>query len=260
MGIANPCSVPPSARPIAPCSTVNGFSVVQRRLMGLERLLASDLAWVQVLESTALSYEPRTDIIIEGDEPGPLYVQTGGWAYRYRLIEDGRRQILDFVLPGDWYDLTASPDQPYTASVGTLTSCRAAATPPGFKRSCADAHPNLLASIDVMRGEAVRRLEESVTMLGRLTAAEAMLMFVSRMFDRLEAVDLVEGNTAAFPLTQETIGDHLGLSTVHVNRTLRHLREEWGIRIADGYLTIARPDAIHAALHSTESAAARPAC
>lgn len=260
MGIANPCSVPPSERPIAPCATVNGFSVVQRRLTGLERLRDADLAWVQALESLALSYDPRTDIVVEGEPPGPLYIQADGWAYRYRLIEDGRRQILDFVLPGDWYDLTASPEQPYSASVGTLTPCRAAATPPGFKQNCAHAYPNLLDSLEAMRGEAVRRLEESVTMLGRLTAAEAMLMFVLRTFDRLGAVGLVDGNTAEFPLTQEMLGDHLGLSTVHVNRTLKVLKEEWGIRIADGRLTIPDPEAVRAAVRNTDSGADRLTC
>jgi CRP-like cAMP-binding protein len=260
MDIANPYAVPAGEPPAAPCAAVNGFSVVQRRLMGLERLAAADLAWVQALESLALSYEPRTDVIVEGEEPGPLYMQAEGWAYRYRLIEDGRRQILDFVLPGDWYDLTASPDQPYTASVGTLTACKAAATPPGFKQSCARTYPNLLDSIEVMRGEAVRRLEQSVTMLGRLTAAEAMLMFLSRTFDRLEAVGLVEGDAAELPLTQEMIGDHLGLSTVHVNRTLKVLKEEWGIRIADGVLAIPDPDAVRAEVCTTDAPAGRLAC
>jgi len=260
MGIAKLYSVPNVVPLVGRCPTVNGFSAAQRRLIALERLHAGELRWVQDLENTALVHEARTDIVVEGDEPGPLHIQLDGWACRYRLLEDGRRQIYDFVLPGDWYDLTASPDQPNTASVGALTACRVAATPDGFRRSCAEALPNLHDAIEAMRGEAVRRLEESVTMLGRMTAAEAMLMFLSRIFDRLDAVGLVDDDTAAFPLTQETMGDHLGLSTVHVNRTARVLKEDWGIRIADGWLTIPDPDEVRAAVYDTDPVAERLAC
>jgi len=257
MGTANSYSNPPAERPVGASPAINGFSVVQRRLMGLERLPASDLAQIQALETAAHCHERGVDILVEGDDHGPLYIQVDGWACRYRLIEDGRRQILDFVLPGDWYDLTASEDLPYTASIGMVTPSLAAATPPGFRRRCAEAHPRLLEAIEAMRGEAVRRLEAQVTMLGRLSACEAMLMFVSRTFRRLAAVGLVEDNGAPFPLTQETLGDHLGLSTVHVNRTLKVLKEEWGVRVADGRLTIADPAAVHTAVSDTDPGAHR---
>lgn len=260
MSIAKPLSVP-RIEPIAgPCPPVNGFSVVQRKLMGLERLQAAELGWIQAQENTALHYEPRTDIVVEGNRAGPLYIQLDGWACRYRLLEDGRRQVLDIVLPGNWYDLTVSTGQPHTASVGALTACRVAVTSHEFRRNGAEAYPNIFAAMEVMRGQTVRRLEESLTMLGRLTAAEAMLMFLSRIFDRLDAVGLVDGDTAPFPLTQEIIGDHLGLSTVHVNRTARVLKEDWGIRIADGWLTIPDPDAVRAAVYETDPAADRLAC
>jgi len=247
MGTAFSYSKPPGGQ----WAVINGFSFIQRRLMGLERLPATTLSQIHELENTALSFEPGADIIVEADMAGGLHIQAQGWACRYQLLENGRRQILDFVLPGDWFDLIAQADEPYTASVGALTACRSVAAPPGFMQTCKTSHPKLLDAIETMRGETIRRLEESVTTLGQRTAPEAMLLFLSRTYDRLRAVGLADGRSAAFPLTQEMIGDHLGLSTVHVNRTLKKLREEWGIRIANNRLTIAEPDIIRGVVPDT---------
>lgn len=223
---------------------VGHFSFVQRRLTGVQRIDTADLAEIQALEANALAFAPGTDVVGEGDAPGTLYIQADGWAFRYRLIEDGRRQIFDFVLPGDWYDLNTLSGRPHASSVGTITPCLAIPVQAGKVHAWAASQPRLLDAIETMRCEANARLEETLTMLGRLTACEAMVRFLVRTYRRLDAVGLVEDRAAVFPLTQEMMGDHLGLSTVHVNRTMRVLKTERGITIANGLLTIEDPEAL----------------
>lgn len=233
--------------PVSPGRCSGGpLSPGQKRIVAMGPLPAASLAWIREIEASARGYSAGDDVFSEGEPVVGWRIMTEGWSCSYKLLPDGRRQILDFVLPGDWLALLLDAGSRYPASQAMLTHGRVAELPAGFAAGCDEAHPALGKNIMWMRQYALGQLTDHIVSLGRRTALEAVALVLCRIMRRLEQVGIADGRTAPFPLTQELIGDYLGLSVVHVNRTLRKLRLDRGVRIAGGTLTIADIDALEA--------------
>jgi CRP/FNR family transcriptional regulator len=219
---------------------------------GLERIAAigplppESQAWVRDIEASARSYAAGDEVFSEGNPIAGPRIMSEGWSYSYKLLPDGRRQILDFVLPGDWFGLLLERGSRAQLSHAMATDGRIAELPAGFAAGCDAAHPALAQNLRRMRQDALGQLADHIVSLGRRSALEAVALLLARIMRRLEVTGLADGRTAPFPLTQELIGDYLGLSVVHVNRTLRKLRLGSGVRIAGGTLTIENLGALEA--------------
>jgi CRP-like cAMP-binding protein len=178
------------------------------------------------------------DLCCEGDRPDCVRLFLSGWAYRYKTLEDGRRQIVSFILPGDTCDVHIYLLSAMDHSVGTLTPVTyseldgaAFERLMAVDRSVAEAfHCETLAARAVQREWAIN--------LGRRDALERVAHVICELFERLKVVGLVDGNSFAFPVTQMDFADATGLSTVHLNRTLQELRSAGLIRLKDRILTI----------------------
>jgi CRP-like cAMP-binding protein len=159
-----------------------------------------------------------------------------GWAIEFQLLPDGRRQIFGFLLPGDTIETRA------TASVGS----RAVMSITRLEVVSRDAHAAAdglgeAAMVRMLEGEALRREErfyDQLTRIGRLSAKERILHLLLELHRRLERVGLVDGDTFKLPVTQEIFADTLGLSVVHINRTLKQLRKEGALAIHLGRVTL----------------------
>jgi len=161
-----------------------------------------------------------------------------GWAHRYKALEDGRRQIVNFILPGDICDVYNYLFPTMDHSVATLTPVVYSELERGAfealivaDKSAAEAlYCEMLAANSIQREWAIN--------LGRRDALERVAHIICELFERLKVVGLVDGNSFVFPVTQMDLADATGLSTVHLNRTLQELRASGLITLRDRILTI----------------------
>lgn len=166
------------------------------------------------------------DIVRDGDRPSECCLILDGFACRYKLTRSGRRQIFSFHIAGDIPDLQSLHLGTMDHSLGTLTPSRVALIPHETMRDLAARFPRLAAAWwrDTLIEAATFR--EWMMGLGRREAYGRMAHLLCELFVRLQAVGLADGHSYALPVTQAELGDALGLSTVHVNRTFQELRRD----------------------------------
>ncbi|WP_201842031.1 Crp/Fnr family transcriptional regulator [Microvirga zambiensis] len=173
---------------------------------------------------------PREDIIREGDKPRQVNLILDGWACRYKVLEDGRRQIVGFLVPGDVCDIRMFILKQIDHSMGALTPVRVAEIPSDTLLDVIDTSPRLTRAMwwNSLVEEAISR--EWTTSLGQREAIERLSHLFCELYFRLKAVGLTENGQGRksfeFPVTQDQLADATGMSTVHVNRTLQLMREQ----------------------------------
>ena len=203
---------------------------------------SSDELWdvFNQLPVTKQVFHPDETVIHTGDVPTSLFVIEKGWAMRYRLLEDGRRQIVNFMLPGDLFDLQSLADleADHTVTAITRVELLSFAQSPFVQmlRSNAD----LASSFwwGAVQEESI--LREQIVRIGRRSARERIGHLLLELRRRFLAATGDSGAEFEFPLTRAHLADALGLTVVHVSRTMSALKrsrliEETGshIRIMD---------------------------
>lgn len=158
-----------------------------------------------------------------------------GWACELRLLVDGRRQIFGFLLPGDVIQARATSGVGSQAVVALTRLEVVAAHPEGADPASREAVRQALAESALRKEE---RLYDHMVRMGRLTARERVVHLLLELCERLECVGLVRGDTFKIPITQELFADALGLSVVHINRTLKELRREGLVTIRSGSVSL----------------------
>ena len=172
-----------------------------------------------------------------------------GWACRYKVLEDGRRQIVGFFLPGDICDLNVFVLRELDHSIGTITPVTLSEiSKPSFEELMGSSARLAQAMWwESLVSAAIQR--EWAVNLGRRDAFERVAHLLCELFLRLRSVDLTDGDSCDFPLTQSDLGEATGLSNVHVNRVLQELRSANLIVLKHRKLTIPVMAALqHAAL------------
>ncbi len=168
----------------------------------------------------------QSDIIADEASSNQLHILLKGWACKYRLMADGRRQILQIHLPGEVCDVDKICNDHLSFGVFALTDCRVATIPLDWIRKAADERQALRDLLWSLLQSEYATMTEHVVSLGRRSARERTAYVFCDLLHRLRALN--EGLDGSFrlPLTQVDIGDYLGLSTVHINRTLQDLKGE----------------------------------
>jgi CRP-like cAMP-binding protein len=180
-------------------------------------------------------FRPEQEIVSEGSLPERIHIILSGWFGRTRTSSDGRRQIFQLVLPGE---LVGTAFGPALYSTVALTPALAASLPTPSVVPPDKPELHMAATV-----AGFLRLEESfflnqLTRTGQLSAFERIGHLLLELEQRLAAVGLVHGDSFLLPLTQEHLADLLGLSSVHVNRTLQQLRREGLAEAKAGIITI----------------------
>lgn len=195
----------------------------------------------RVLERAAgeiKTFGPRQDLIREGDQPDYVHLVLEGFACRYKLLPDGERQIMAYLVPGDICDLHITILGEMDHSIGTLSACKIACLPRAAVEDLTENHGRINRALwwASLVDEAI--LREWLVGMGRRSADKQMAHLFCELFLRLQAVGLVTDNSYELPLTQDELGDTLGLSGMHVNRVLQQLRSENMIVFKGKRLTI----------------------
>lgn len=197
---------------------------------------------IGVLESLSANHEHRPrgrDLIRQGECADAVQLLLEGWAFRYKVLKNGRRQILGYLLPGDICDLHITLLSEMDHSVGLLTDAQVVTIPSQQLREAMKRHPQIEQALwsAVLVDEAI--LREWLTNLGQRDAFSRAGHHLCELWHRMRNAGLVnEDEQFDLPVTQEELGDALGLTSIHINRTLRRLREEGLVAIRQKRLTV----------------------
>ena len=196
-----------------------------------------ELDLVQSLKRRELRIGAGETLIHEGQTDAPLFTLLDGWAFRFKTLRDGRRQILSFLLAGDFIGVQQRMGDAAAHGVDTLTDAVFCV----FQRDALwELHrqqPTMGFNITWLTAHEESMVDDTLLSVGRRSAEERIATLLILLFKRAAALQ-ADGGAAGvpFPLTQQHVADGLGLSLVHTNKTLRKLERRGLHRIADGRL------------------------
>jgi CRP-like cAMP-binding protein len=185
-----------------------------------------------------LRWAKHEDVLLAGQPSRSIYVNQDAWFARYKLLHDGSRQIVDFVLPGEMFGLQACVFKTSLYTVTAITPGSGALIECDKLEELLNGDPSFTHALLWSALLEAARMGEHVTNAGRRSAYERLAHFFLELHARLRRSGLAQGTTFSTPLTQELIADALGLTTIHVNRTLRLLRDQRLIAIDGKQVTI----------------------
>lgn len=209
-----------------------------RKLGALISVSGEEAEFLKGLLINKAEISTETDLIREGDEFRSSFVLESGWAFRYRLLEDGRRQIIGIVLPGDVIGLNINFRRTATYSVQSKTKCVFALVEPTRILEIQQRYPVLSSALNWITVREFSILAEQTVRLGRHTAYERVVHLLLELHNRLGLVGLADDDSFQLQLSQIDLSDILGLSTVHVYRTLRRLTKDGLISIQSNYVVL----------------------
>ena len=180
----------------------------------------------------------RADIVLEGAQARSLFVVLEGWAYAYKVLENGKRQILSFLLPGDLSEPFGVLPEFSSHSIAALTAVKLAELSLPDLQAAARSSPRIQRALwwDLLVAGAIDR--ERIVNVGRRSATERLGHLLCEVNLRLRMVGLSDGLVCDFPPPQVDVADACGLSTVHVNRSLQQLKSSGLISLLHRRLTI----------------------
>ena len=207
------------------------------KLRGFADLTAAEVSALEQATARSKTYAPRTDLIREGDEPGPVLVMLDGWAYRYKVLPTGSRQIMAFMMPGDACDLHISLLDEMDHSIQTVEQAEVAT----ISRSTMD---RLMESPGIAKAMYIAQLVDEGTLrawivsLGRRSSTERAAHLLLELYIRAVNVGAAEAGAMKLPLRQTVLADALGVTSVHINRVLQTLRKSDIVVLGRGALHI----------------------
>lgn len=186
----------------------------------------------------------RRDLIREGDRPGPVLVMMEGWAFRYKVLPNGSRQITAFLMPGDACDLHVSLLGEMDHSIQAVTRARVARIGRVEMDALMTGHADFARAMYVAQLVDEGTLRAWIVSLGRRSSTERAAHLLLELFARAVSVGLGDRNQMEFPLSQAVLADALGMTSVHVNRVLQTLRLSGAVELQRGVLRIVNPVAL----------------
>ncbi|WP_462388592.1 Crp/Fnr family transcriptional regulator [Acidovorax sp. Q11] len=181
------------------------------------------LDFIQGFRSESLAVEAGGALVRENQTNAKLFTLYLGWAFRYKSLSDGRRQILNFLLPGDLVGLQQEFGEVSAHGIEALTDCSLCVFQNDSLWALFREHPRLGYDITWLSAHEEGHVDDNLLTVGRRNATERVAMLLMHLYRLLDRIGLVEDGSVAFPLNQQHIADALGLSLVHTNKTLRRL-------------------------------------
>lgn len=213
-------------------------SVLARKLNTFIALSPDELTCLAGLQSNALKVKRGQQLTHEGQSGHKAFVLQAGWACSYKLLGDGGRQIISFPIAGDIVGLRSVLLRTADHSFSALTDAVVHAVEGAHIVKCMTEFPRLGAALlwSASRDEAM--VVEHLVNIGRRSALERTAHFFMELAERLSLIGLATATEFKCPLTQFVLADALGLTAIHVNRTLRQLRELNLLSLRRGTVTI----------------------
>ena len=215
-----------------------------RKLARFNQMAAAD--GIPLLEcfGHARKYAAGEPLNFKSVTPAQVVTIETGWACVQRHLADGRRQVTHVLLPGDMVGLVREDPRDRAQEVRAITPVTANSAPLQRLDTLFESRPRVASAVFWMSLWEQSFLADRLTDIGRRSAFDRMAHFMLDIYQRLSFLDPNVRSEIDWPLTQETLADALGLSTVHVNRTLRALRDKGYVSITRGKLRIPDVEAL----------------
>lgn len=217
---------------------IGGHERLIRKLESISQLGEADKIDIRSLSLTIKALNATQDIVREGDRPTQCCVVIEGLVHRYKLLSNGKRQIVSFHIPGDMPDLQSLHLGTMDHSLGAIAPSEVALVPHTEIHALLRDNPAVSGALwrDSLIDASISR--EWIANIGARPASRRIAHLFCELYVRLRAVGLTESNSFMFPMTQSDIGDAMGLSTVHVNRSIQYLRALQLIALRDRRLHV----------------------
>lgn len=198
-------------------------NLLTRKLEAFGPLPEDDKRLLDSVIRVVRDVRPHVDLISEGDAPADVHLILDGFACRYKMLADGARQIMAYLIPGDFCDLHVFILKAMDHSIGTLSPCKVVNIP---RKQILELtkRPAIAQALwwATLVDEAT--LREWLVNIGARKAERRLAHLLCELLLRLEAVGLTNGNKYELPITQVELADTMGLTYVHVNRVIQRLR------------------------------------
>ncbi|KQT19755.1 Crp/Fnr family transcriptional regulator [Methylobacterium sp. Leaf399] len=214
------------------------LSPLIRQLESIDALSDEERRAIKGLPVTLKTLRPNQDIVRDGDTASQCCLILEGWACRYKIISEGKRQIFSFHIAGDIPDLQSLHIPSMDHSLATLTTATVAFVPHEALHDLTARCPGIAATLwrDTLVDAAIFR--EWMLCMGRRSAFDHMAHLFCELYLKQEAVGLAGDHRCPLPVTQVDLADATGLSSVHVNRVLQEMRGRGMITLRGSVLVI----------------------
>lgn len=197
-----------------------------------------EVLFMQRFKVGELSLDKGTTILMEGSNAPQLYTVLRGQGIRYKTLENGRRQVINFLFPGDFIGLQAGLMGEMKHSVESSSDMVLCVFDRGELWNLFRAQPSRAYDLTWISAVEEHFLGETIASLGQRDAQQRVAWALLRMHERLAAVGLATGGSVPLPFRQQDLADALGLSLVHTNKTLARLRDQQLASWHDGSLHV----------------------
>lgn len=215
-----------------------------RKLDCFEELSKDGLRAIERYKGGELHVEPKTPILSEGSSSAQVYTVLRGMGLRYRTLENGRRQVVSFVFPGDFLGLQAGVMGEMGHSVEASTNMILCVFDRSELWNFFKSDPSLAFDLTWLAANEEHFLGGALATLGQRTARQRVCWAIHRIYLRGKALGLHTEKGMPFPFRQQDLADSLGLSLVHTNKTLASLKEKQIATWSDGVIRIVDIDAL----------------
>ncbi|MDN4633793.1 Crp/Fnr family transcriptional regulator [Sphingomonas sp. PsM26] len=234
-----------------------------QKMSGMVDLTARDVAALEVVTSRPRRYAARKDLIREGDETGPMLVVLEGWLCRYKILPNGSRQIMAFMMPGDACDLHIKLLAAMDHSIQAVAPSLVATVSRTEMQSMMDEHPNIARAMYTAQLVDEGIMRAWIVSMGRRSSAERVAHLICELYLRARNIGLTHDGDFSLPMSQVILADALGMTPVHINRVLKELRLAGAMALKRGSVTIIDPvklvqiagfddNYLHRRLHQTD--------
>lgn len=209
-----------------------------RKLEALVCLSVGDRAALERLSANVFPAERNVELLGEGEVPTVAVIVLEGFACRYKHRVSGARQIMAYLVPGDLCDVDAPFLGRMDHAIGTLSACLVECISRSALAELMEEHPTIARALRLTKLAEEATSREWLVNLGTRQAAERVAHLFCELLTRLGAVGLAKDGCHALPITQLDMADTLGLSNVHMNRSLQSLRRQGLIELRSQCLKV----------------------
>ena len=207
-----------------------------------DKMTDDEIRFMQSFKAGELEVEAGTTLMMEGSNSPQLFTVLQGMGLRYKTLEDGDRQVINFILPGDFLGLQAGVMDEMQHTVEASTDMLLCVFDRKSLWNLFENHPERAFDLTWIAAVEEHLLGESLAILGQMSGIERVARAFVRLNDRCDALDLKKGAFIPLPFKQQDLADALGLSLVHTNKTLKKLRDQSVASWANGKLEVINYD------------------
>jgi CRP/FNR family transcriptional regulator, anaerobic regulatory protein len=209
-----------------------------RKLRVFQPLTPAEVEFMRGFKAGELTVAPHTTILLQGSTSPQLFTALSGWGLRYKLLPEGQRQVINFVMPGDLVGLQAGLLGEMQHCVESVTHMKLCVFPRAELMGLFRTMPERGYDVTWLAAREEHFLGDMLATVGQRSGLQRVAWGLLMYYRRAAALERIDGDRVPMPYRQQDLADAFGLSLVHTNKTLRKLRGIGLITMGEGTLRI----------------------